>query len=163
MSPLGWHLPYLVDNTYTKYLGDQHWQQYWFFRFFSFLCPFVCLCVSQSVWLYVFIIHLKFLKTHNYWLAQLVYVRFQFTDTVKMNIKMFRNFPKKSEGRHWFQNLGQKNQQSTPAYFIGPVYSMVWFCEMFLFCLFSHVFVLLFGCEQLNWKNVRFSLIFEFG
>ena len=24
MSPLGWHLPHLVDNTDTLYLGDQH-------------------------------------------------------------------------------------------------------------------------------------------
>ena len=32
------------------------------------------------------------------------------------------------------------HQQSTPAYFIGPVCSIVWFCEMFLFCLFSHLF-----------------------
>ena len=163
MSPLGWHPPYLVDNTDTQYLGDQHWQQCWLFRFFAFLCPSVCLCVNQYVWLLVFTIHLRFLKIQNYWLAQLVYVRFEFMAWVKMHIKMFRNFPKKSGGRYWFQNLGQKNQQSTPACFIRPVYSMVWFCEMFLFCLFSHVFVLLFGCEQLNWKYVRFSLIFAFG
>ena len=24
MNPLGWHPPYLVDNTDTMYLGDQH-------------------------------------------------------------------------------------------------------------------------------------------
>ena len=108
MSPLGWHPPYLVDNTDTQYLGDQHWQQCWLFRFFSFLCPSVCLCVNQSVWLLVFTIHLRFLKIQNYWLAQLVYVRFEFMAWVKMHIKMFRNFPKKSGGRYWFQDLGQK-------------------------------------------------------
>ena len=159
MSSLGWYSPYLVNNTDTQYLGAQHWQQCWFFRifFFFFLCPSVCLCVNQSVWLYVFTIHLKFLKTHNYWLAQLVYVSFEFKAKVKMHIKMLRNFPKKSEGRYWFQDLGQKNQQSTPAYFIGSMCSMMWFCEMFLFRLFSHLFVFLSGCEKLHWKYVKFS------
>ena len=152
-----------MDNTHTQYLGDQHWQQYCFFRFFSFLCPSFCLCVNQSVWLYVFTIHLRFLKTHIHWLAQLVYVSFEFRARVKMHIKMFRNFSKKSGGRHWFQELGQKSQQSTPAYFIEPVCSMVWFCEMFLFCLFSYLFVFLPGCEQLHWKYVRFFWSFACG
>ena len=67
MSHLGWHPPHLVDNTDTQYLGDQHWQQCWFFRFFSILCPSVCLsvCVCTSVY------NLKILKTHNCWLARL--------------------------------------------------------------------------------------------
>ena len=60
------------------------------------------------MWLYVFTIHLRFLKNHNYWLAQLVYVNFEFRARVKMHIKMFRNFPKKSGGRYRFQGLGQK-------------------------------------------------------
>ena len=54
-------------NTYTQYIGDQHWQQCWFFRFFSILCPsfWLSVCVCTSVY------NLKFLKTHNYWLARL--------------------------------------------------------------------------------------------
>ena len=47
-------------------------------------------------------------------------------------------------------------QQSTPAYFIGHVCSIVWFCEMFLFCLFNHLFFSLSDCEQLHWKYLRF-------
>ena len=137
-----------------------------FLDFFSFFWPSVYLCVSQSVWLYVFTIHLKFLKTHNYWLAQLVYISFEFRARIKMHIKMFRNFSKKSGGDVLVSGFGSKQplqQQSTCAYFIGPVCSMVWFCEMFLFCLFSYLFVFLPGCEQLHWKYVRFSWGFACG
>ena len=72
---LGWHPPHLVDNTDTQYLGDQHWQQCWCFRF-SFFFVSICLsmCHSVCVSVHLFRINLKFLKTHNYWLAQLVYV-----------------------------------------------------------------------------------------
>ena len=70
---------------------------------------------------------------------------------------MFRNFPKKSGGKYWVQDFGQKNQESTSPSFIGPMCIMAWFCEMFLYCLFSHLFVFLSGCEQLYWKYVRFS------
>ena len=33
MNPLGWHPPYVVGNTDTTYLGEQHWQQCSFIRF----------------------------------------------------------------------------------------------------------------------------------
>ena len=42
--------------------------------FLSFLFRFVCLCVSQSLSVRLFKINLKFLKTCNYWLVQLMYV-----------------------------------------------------------------------------------------
>ena len=48
MSPLGRHPPHLVDNTDTQYLGDQHLQQCWFFRFFFFFLT-ICLSMCQSV------------------------------------------------------------------------------------------------------------------
>ena len=75
MGPLRWHPPHPVNHTDTQYLGDQHWQQCWFFRFF-FLFVSICLSMCQSVCLsvHLFTINLKFLKTHNCWLAQLVYV-----------------------------------------------------------------------------------------
>ena len=101
---------------------------------------------SQTVWLCIFTTHLKFLETHNYWLAQLVYVSFEFRDRIKIHIKMFRNFSKKT----LVSGFGSKQplqQQSTPAYFIGPVFSMVWFCEMFLFCLLN---LSLFSCLAVN-------------
>ena len=59
---------------------------------------------------------------------------------------MFRNFSKKT----LVSGFGSKQplqQQSTPAYFIGPVFSMVWFCEMFLFCLLN---LSLFSCLAVN-------------
>ena len=102
MSPLGWHPPYLVDNTDTQYPGDHHWHQCWFFRFFSFFVS-VCLYMFQLVCVFVciFTINLKFLKTHNYWLVQLVYVSLDSGLELKkwkLCIKTFRKFPKKSWG-----------------------------------------------------------------
>ena len=106
MNPLGWHPPHLVDNTDTHW--HQHWHQCWFFRF-SFLCVCVCVCVSvclsmfQLVCVFVrlFTINLKFLKSHNYWLVQLVYVSLNSGLELKkfnLYIKMFRNFSEKSGG-----------------------------------------------------------------
>ena len=75
MTPWGWHPPHLGDNTDTQYLEDQHWQQWWCFRFlFFFFFVSICLsmCQSVSVSVHLFTFNLKFLKTHNYWLAQLL-------------------------------------------------------------------------------------------
>ena len=49
--------PHLVDNTDTQYLRDQHWQQCWCFRFFSFCVHLlvyvsIALCVCTSVYSY---------------------------------------------------------------------------------------------------------------
>ena len=131
MSPLGWHPPHLVDNTDTQYLGDQHWHQCWFLDVFSFFVS-VCLSMFQLVCVFVclFTINLKFLKTHDYWVVQLVYVSLNSGvefKKCKLYIKMFRDFPKKSE---WglvsgFRSKQPLQQQSTPACFIGPVWSMV--------------------------------------
>ena len=75
MSPLGWHRLHLVDNTDTQYLGDQNWQECWGFRL-CFFSVSICLSMCQSVCVSVhhFKINLKFLKTHSYWLAQLLHV-----------------------------------------------------------------------------------------
>ena len=75
MSAWGWHPPHLVDNADTQYLGDHHWQQCSCFRFtvsFASICLSMCQSVCVSV--HLFRINLKFFKTHNYWLAQLLYV-----------------------------------------------------------------------------------------
>ena len=107
MSPLGWHPPHLVDNTDTHW--HQHWHQCWFFRFSFCVCVCVCVCVSvclsmfQLVCVFVclFTINLKFLKSHNYWLVQLVYVSLNSGPELKnfkLCIKMFRNFSEKSVG-----------------------------------------------------------------
>ena len=123
MSPLGWHPPHLVDNTDTQYLGDQHWQQCWCFRF-SFFFVSICLsmCHSVCVSLHLFRINLKFLKTHNYWLAQLLYASLVSgleLKTCRMHIKMLRNSSKKSWERYYCQGLGQNslftNLKSTSA------------------------------------------------
>ena len=84
-----------MDNTDTQYLGDQHWQQCWCFRF-SFLFVSICLSMCQSVCVsvHLFRINLKFLKTHNYWLAQLLHVSLVSGLELKMcrmHIKMIRN------------------------------------------------------------------------
>ena len=74
MNALGWRPPPLVDNTDTQYLGDQHWHQCWLFIFLFFLS--ICLSLYQSVCvsMHLFKINLKFLTTHDYWLAQLLYM-----------------------------------------------------------------------------------------
>ena len=75
MSAWWWHPPHLVDNTDTQYLGDHDWQQCRCFRFtvsFASICLPMCHSVCVSV--HLFRINLKFLKTHNYWIAQLLYV-----------------------------------------------------------------------------------------
>ena len=54
MSPLGWHLAHLVDNTDTLYLGDLHLQQtvlvfldfYFFVLISSPMCQSVCVSVG---------------------------------------------------------------------------------------------------------------------
>ena len=61
------------------------------------------------MWLCIFTIHLKLLRTHNYWLAQLVYVSFEFRARIKMHIKMFKNFSKQSRGKYWLQDLSQNS------------------------------------------------------
>ena len=66
-EPLRWHPPHLMYNTDTQYLGGQHLQQCRFFIFFSICCR--CFCLSVCVC--TFVCNLKFLKTHNYWLARL--------------------------------------------------------------------------------------------
>ena len=56
MSPLGWHLPHLVDNTDTLYLGDQHWQTDFvvFFRFLHFCVhKFTNASVILCLWVYL--------------------------------------------------------------------------------------------------------------
>ena len=64
MNPLGWHPPYLVDNTDTLYLVDQHWQQKCrFFRFLLF-CVHLLVYMLVSVSARLYAIHLKFLGTH---------------------------------------------------------------------------------------------------
>ena len=119
MSPLGWQTPHLVDKSDTQYLGEQHWQQCWCFRFFFvFLCPSVYLCVSQSILsVHLFRSNLKFLKTRNYWQAQLLHVshvsRLELK-TCRIHIKMVRNSSKKktSWGMHYCQGLGQNTHFS---------------------------------------------------
>ena len=98
MSPLGWYPPHVVDNTDIQYLGGWHWQQCWFFRFL-FVVIYLCMCQSVCMSERLFTINLKFLKTHNCWLAQLVYVSLvaglEFKKC-KLDIKMLRNSFKKS-------------------------------------------------------------------
>ena len=70
MSPLGWHPPHLVANTDTRYLGDQHGQKCWVFLEIYFLfCVYLFVYVLVRVSVHLSTINLKFLKTHNYWLA----------------------------------------------------------------------------------------------
>ena len=112
MSPLGWHPPHLVDNTDTQYLGDQHWQQCWCFRF-SFFFVSICLSMCQSVCVSVYLlrINLKFLKTHNYWLAHLLYVSlvpWLELKTCRTHIKMLRNSSKKIMGEGLLSGFGTK-------------------------------------------------------
>ena len=102
-----------MDNTDTQYLLDQHWQQCWCFRF-SFFFVFICLSMRQSnsVCVHLLRIHLKFLKTHNYWLPQLVYVSLVSgleLKTCRIHIKMLRNSSKKSLERQQCQSLGQNS------------------------------------------------------
>ena len=121
-----------------------------FLDFFSFFWPSVYLCVSQSVWLYVFTIHLKFLKTHNYWLAQLVYISFEFRARIKMHIKMFRNFSKKSGERYWFQDLGQNSLFSNSQHVLILLDLCVVWCGS-VKCSFSVCSVIsLFSCLAVN-------------
>ena len=116
MSPLGWQSPHLVDNTDTQYLGEQHWQQCWCFRFCFFFVS-ICLRMCQSVFVsvHLFRINLKFLKTHKYWLAQLLYLSLVsglLLETWRMHLKMLRSSSKKS----WYGNqchcFRQKNLYS---------------------------------------------------
>ena len=121
MSSLGWHHPYLVDNTDTQYLGNQNWQQFWRFRFFSFFAS-TCFstCHSVCVSVHLFKINLKFLKTYNYWLGQVSYVSFVSGLELKacrMYIKMLKNSSKISWGRHYCQDLGQNSLFSNLSYY----------------------------------------------
>ena len=160
MSPLGWHPPHLMNNSNTQYLGDQHWQQCWFFVFLFFLSICLSRCKSLcSLSVHLFTINLKFSTTHNYWLAQLVYMSLVSgleLKNCKLRIKMLRNSSKKSKWETIVLGFGSKQrlqQQSTPACFIGPVCLCVWwFREMFVFCLSSLLSVFLPDCEQLHWK-----------
>ena len=114
-----------------QYLGDQHWHQCWFFRFFFlFLCPPVHVLVSLCVCV-PFCNNLKFSKAHNYWFVQLVYVNLNSgleLKKCKLCIKMFRNFSKKSgEGgisvRLWVKAASSATVSN--CLFFGPVWSMV--------------------------------------
>ena len=111
MSPLGWHPPHLVDNTDTQCLGSQHWQQCWCFRFFFFFVL-ICLCMYQSVRVSVYLltVTLKFLKTHNYWLAQLLNLSpvpgLEFKKC-RLLIKMLRN-SSKNHGKVLVTGFGRK-------------------------------------------------------
>ena len=98
MSPLGWHPPHLVDNTDTHYLGDQHWQQCWFFRFFFLFCVHLFDCQSVSVHLFTI---------SSFWklttIDQLVYIcEPGFRATIKRDdcvcIRILRNFSEKLGG-----------------------------------------------------------------
>ena len=113
MSALGWHLPHLVDNIDTQYLGDQHWLQCWFFTFFFILCPSVCLCVSL-------------------WVCTSV------------------------QGQN---SLCSNNQQLLALLDLCVVW---WFCEIFAFCLPSHLLLFLPGCKQLHYSTTAvFQIIFQ--
>ena len=102
-KPSGWHHLHLVDNKDTQYLVDQHWQQCWCFRFpFFFVSICLSLCQSVCVSVHLFRINLKFLKTHNYWLGQVLYVSLASGLELKpcrMHIKMLGKSSKKSWGR----------------------------------------------------------------
>ena len=132
MSPLGWHPSHIVDDTDTQYLGDQDWQQFRFFRVFFFFLS-TCLSLYQSVCVsvHLFTINLEFLKTHNYWLAQLVYMTLVSgleLKNCKMPNKILKNSSKKTKWEAKLLGFGSKQppqQQSTPFCFIGPVYSIV--------------------------------------
>ena len=113
MSPFGWHHPHLKDNKDTQYLVDHNWQQCWCFRF-SFFFESICLSMCQSVCVsvHLFRINLKFFKTHNYWLAQLLHLSLVSEielKTCRMYTKMHKNSSKKSWVRHYCQSLGQNN------------------------------------------------------
>ena len=132
MSPLGWHPPHLMNNSNTQYLRDQHWQQCWFFVFLFFLSICLSRCKSLcSLSVHLFTINLKFSTTHNYWLAQLVYMSLVSgleLKNCKLRIKMLRNSSKKSKWETIVLGFGSKQplqQQSTPACFIGPVCMVV--------------------------------------
>ena len=100
-----------------------------FLDYFSF---FVSVCLSMFQLVCVFI-NLKFLKSHNYWLVQLVYVSLNSRVELKkckLYIKMFINFSEKPMGLGGelvsdFRSKQPLQQQSTPACFIGPVWIMV--------------------------------------
>ena len=113
MNLIRWHPPHLVDKTDTQYLGDQHWQQCWCFRF-SFFFVSICLSMYQSVCVsvHLFRINLKFLITHNYWQAQYLSVSLVSgleLRKCRMHIKMLRNSSKISCERHQCQGFGQNN------------------------------------------------------
>ena len=115
MSPLGWHPPHLVDNTNTQYLGDQHWQWCWCFRFSFLVCICLSICQSVCVSVHLITIILKFLKTYNYYLAQLVYVSLvsgRELRQCKLYIKMLRNSSKKIMGEALLSGFGTKQPLS---------------------------------------------------
>ena len=68
VNPLRWHPPYLVDDTDTLYLEDQHRQQtvLFFCRFLLFLFISFPICQPICVSVGLFAIHAKFLKTCYY-------------------------------------------------------------------------------------------------
>ena len=107
MSPLGWNPPHIVDRVpaLTTVLF-----------FFCFLLGFflsICLSLCQSVCVSVHLltINLKFLKTHNYWLPQLLYMSLVSgleLKNCKLCIKMLRNFSKKNKQKAIVLGFGSK-------------------------------------------------------
>ena len=124
-----------------------------FFLFFLSICLSLSVCVSM----HLFTINLNFLKPHNSWLAQLVYVSLVSglkLKNYKLRIKCLGILPKKTSGRLQCQGLGQNSLFSNNHHLLVLLDLCVerWFCEMFVFCLFSLLSVFIPGCEQLHWR-----------
>ena len=155
MSLLGWHPPHLMYNTDTQYLGDQHWQQCWFFRFFFY---FVSICLTVSLCLYIC------LQSQVFENSQLLTSSFIYVSLVSglelktWRLRMYQNaqkFFRKIRGRHWCQGLGQNSVCSNNQHLLVLLDMCVvwWFCEIFVFCLSSHLPLFLPGCEQLYYST----------
>ena len=128
MNPLGWHPPHLVDNTDIQYLGDQHWQQCWQFRFSFF---FVSICFSVSLCLYIC------LQSHVFENSQLLTSSFISMSLVwGLELKNMSTpcvseclgILPKNQGETLQSGFALEQglqQQSTPACFLGHVCGMV--------------------------------------
>ena len=128
MIPLRWHPPHLVHNTNTQYLGNQHWHQCWFFRFFFY---FVSICLSVSLCLYI-CLQSQVFENSQLLTSSFIYV--SLVSGLELKTWRLRNLSEcvgilpKNQGEALVSGFGSEQrlqQESTPACFAGQVCIMV--------------------------------------
>ena len=135
--------------------------------FLDFFFYFVSICLTVSRCLYI-CLQSQVFEGSQLLTSPFIYVSLVSALELKTcRLRMYQNaqeFFRKIRGWHYVQGLGQNSVCSNNQHLLVLLDMCVvwWFCEMFVFCLSSHLSLFLPGCEQLHYSTTTvLQIIFQ--